>query len=77
MCKREKQLVHAATKALTRLADYREKHGLSVGDHIFVSARLAGWPAAGAREAADLMTARGIHPLAAQRAFGASERYCQ
>jgi hypothetical protein len=45
--------------------------------HVYVSARLAGWSDAGARDAARVMLSRGIHPVSAQRMFDDSGRRVQ
>ena len=82
MGKREKKLVRAAAKALGKLDRYRARHQASAAEaaalhHVYVSARLAGWPDSGARDAARTLLGAGVTPLAAQRMFSESERRVQ
>jgi hypothetical protein len=81
MSKKERRLIRHAAKALMRLDQYRKRHTPSATDatfhHVYVSARLAGWPDAGAREVALHILRAGITALAPHRMFGECERRVQ
>ena len=70
--RKEEKLARKAAKALMKLDRYRRKHAPAAGaaaKNIAVTARLAGWDEASARQAACLMLAAGVDPQRAACLF--------
>jgi hypothetical protein len=81
MKKRERRLIREASKALAKLAKYRDKHRPAASEaalaHVVVSARLCGWPQADAQKAACLLLSSGVDPRTAAERFGKAVEWQQ
>jgi hypothetical protein len=79
---KEDNLIEQASRALMRLARYRDRHAAQLAaasalTDITVTLRLCGWPERDARKAARHVMAAGVTPATARVMFADSEERTQ